>query len=140
MVVSPRSTSRSPSGSVGEARLSSSGHPIIGLPLNARERYVLLTDTTTRTTVLARPAHDTMQEVNTVMNLDTTYGQPSGMSAMRRRASVCALPMSGAMSAVTVAPSAALFDGTRVCTDVFVWDIAVTTGSFPGTSAWSPPI
>ena len=43
------------------------------------------------------------------------------------------------VDSVHVAPTTAAFEGTAVCVDRHINDVAVK-GAFPGTSAWSPPV
>ena len=69
-------------------------------------------------------------------------GVASGMPVFGRvrMSSLRALPMTGAVAS-SAGQKCALMDQTQVIDGYrLVADVAVTTGAFPGTSAWSPPI
>jgi hypothetical protein len=77
-----------------------------------------------------------------MMNINMTVGQLADLgmpvSGRGRIASMRALPITGAAFAAVSGPKSVFVDPTPVCgyrhTD------AVLEGTFPGTSAWSPPI
>jgi hypothetical protein len=94
-----------------------------------------------RITALTKPAPEETKEVLAVMNINMTVGQLADLgmpvSGRGRIASVRALPMTG--SAVATGPKSAFVDATPVCGYSHITDVAVLMGTFPGTSAWSPP-
>lgn len=70
-------------------------------------------------------------------------GVASGMPVFGRVrvSSLRALPMTTGAVASSAGQKCALMDQTQVIDGYrLVADVAVITGAFPGTSAWSPPI
>ena len=80
-----------------------------------------------------------------MMNINVNFGQHAdlGMPVFGRVrvASLRAFPMTtGAVKSIA-GQKCALMDPTQVIDGYrLVTDVAVATGAFPGTSAWSPPI
>ena len=80
-----------------------------------------------------------------MMNINVNFGQHAdlGMPVFGRVrvASLRAFPMTtGAVKSIA-GQKCALMDQTQVIDGYsLVADVAVSTGAFPGTSAWSPPI
>ncbi len=77
-----------------------------------------------------------------MMNINMTLSQPADfampISGNGLVAAVRALP-TGVSSAAADRKRFSI-DTTRVCGYSHVTDVAVLKGTFPGTSAWSPPI
>lgn len=78
-----------------------------------------------------------------MMNINVTCGQQAyfamPISDRGRIASVRALPLTGVVFAAAGSKSV-FVDATPVCGYGHITDVAVLKGTFPGTSAWSPPI
>ena len=104
------------------------------------------------TLVQFHPAHigpDTagarqQKEVTAVINTTVSFSQHTGLgmpvSGRVRVFTLRALPTTGAVSPLA-GQKCALMDQTQVIDGYsLVADVAVSTGAFPGTSAWSPPI
>jgi hypothetical protein len=96
-------------------------------------------------TVLTRPALDQMKEVTAVFNTIENFSQQAGFGmpvfGRVRVASLRSLPMTTGAVCTDAGQKSAHMDETRVI-DGYRLGTAVTvaTGTFPGTSAWSPPI
>jgi hypothetical protein len=93
---------------------------------------------------MTRPAPDEPKEVLVMIKLNVTNGQPAGfgmsMSGSARVASVRALPTTGVVSVIAAGSKRDRDDATPVYGYSHITDLAVFKGTFPGTSAWSPPI
>jgi hypothetical protein len=76
--------------------------------------------------------------INMTVSQLADFGMP--VSGRGRIASVRALPMTSVVSAVAAGSKSALVSAMPVCRYSRTTDVAVLTGAFPGTSAWSPPI
>ena len=78
--------------------------------------------------------------INTIVNFSqqADFGMPV---FGRVWASLRSLPMTTSAVSPAAGQKCALTDPTHVIDGYrLVTDVAVTTGAFPGTSAWSPPI
>ena len=79
--------------------------------------------------------------MNTIVNSGQHNGWGMPVSGRVRVASLRALPMTIAPTSVVSGQKCALMDQALVIDGYrLVAGVAVTTGAFPGTSAWSPPI
>ena len=77
--------------------------------------------------------------MNTIVNFSQQAG--FGMPVFGREWALRALPMTTGAGCTDAGQKSAHLDETRVIDGYrLVADVAVTTGAFPGTSAWSPPI
>jgi len=88
----------------------------------------------------ARQQKEVTAVINTIVSSSqhTGFGMP--VSGRVRVSSLRALLTTGAVSPAA-GQKCALMDQTQVIDGYrLVTDVAVTTGAFPGTSAWSPPI
>jgi hypothetical protein len=98
----------------------------------------------TRIAALTKPAPNASKEVLAVIDINLTFRQQAefGMpiSGSGLVAAVRALPNMGGVSAREASWKRPFADTTPVCGYRHITDVAVLTGAFPGTSAWSPPI
>jgi hypothetical protein len=77
-------------------------------------------------------------KLNTTPSPQADFGMP--MSGAVSVASVRALPTTGVVSGVAAGWERDRIDATPECGYSRLAPMAVFTGTFPGTSAWSPPI
>jgi hypothetical protein len=79
--------------------------------------------------------------INTIVNFSQHVDRGLAVSGRVRVASLRALPMTTAPTSLVSGQKCALMDQAPVIDGYrLVAGVAVTTGAFPGTSAWSPPI
>ena len=79
--------------------------------------------------------------INTIVNFSQHVDRGLAVSGRVRVASLRALPRTIAPTSVVSGQKCALMDQAPVIDGYrLVAGVAATTGAFPGTSAWSPPI
>ena len=79
--------------------------------------------------------------INTIVNFTQHVDRGLAVSGRVRVASLRAFPMTTAPKSVASGQKCALMDQALVIDGYrLVAGVAATTGAFPGTSAWSPPI
>ena len=76
-----------------------------------------------------------MRNITMTLSQQAEFAMPISGSGLV--VAVRALPMGASPAA---ADRKRLLDTTPVCGYSHITDVAVLTGAFPGTSAWSPPI
>jgi hypothetical protein len=97
-----------------------------------------------RITALPKPALYASKEVLAVIKINPTFSQQAGfalpVSGIAPAAATRALPVMGGVSVVAAGSKRRFEDVASVCGYTHIADTSVLTGTFPGTSAWSPPI
>ena len=131
--------------SVGAGRTFRGNTQKIDCRLQVRTGNLSLVLTTSAHTAPPKPAQDQMEEVIAVMNTIVNSGQHNGwvmpVSGRVRVESLRASAPTTTPMSLVAGQKCALMDPTQVIDGYrLVTDVAVTTGAFPGTSAWSPPI